>query len=750
MEQKVDVSKYEEIKNQYIAYKNQASKLEEELKNNIEEEKKLTTELADIEASTEEVNININKAKKEEGAENELKNKCKEVVDYFLKDINSNMNVDNIIGSNLSMRIEYQNMKIFKSLLDPNITFEKLKEETKLQFGKEADEFYFADENNNIFLDELKVIPALFPLSMVKVRNYEPLIKVIDKIHPKRNKVNINDEEEILNTNDNKIKFSIKDDIIKWLENNYLKILYLICYLIWIILWVKSRLNFLTAEKFKTFQASNQILIDKANFSNDTKDFMKNLGKSLFQMFEFGPFDFDDPVYIGRNDNSYHTYYNDFLGYIRLIQKRYKENINCSSKKIKDENEINCINKIKYLKDKTATFGDDTYDYVKSPCSLSFKGFLDKYDNDGYVLDIPIINSTILKNVIKSNENYFNESHTASIILMINMYNRNLNMISIIRVLFENLFTKIAIQNQTEIFKIKPNIDSYTIVSIFFCIFAIIITIMNCLKQEKNNFRNRKKNKKFKIPKSYEIIAIVNFILYFIIIIYSSTMVNKSMRNTPIDTEKFNNYSKYSVRYDIHNIFSSITFLIGFIVLILIFSEDLEEFRVIIRTMKNFIFGIWPFIIFWILLFLLICYFIVFFLTGDFSEIIYRESYFIFIKVIQSVFRGTIDNFEFSDKKFISSLHNSLFNSKNQFERIYDKIGIAGYILYSFIFYIIVFIFLKGAIIGFCYLIYRDMYIEEKKKKTIENKVKERLKKKEINDIQKNEKENGSEKDNKK
>ena len=35
MEQKVDVSKYEEIKNQYIAYKNQASKLEEELKNNI-------------------------------------------------------------------------------------------------------------------------------------------------------------------------------------------------------------------------------------------------------------------------------------------------------------------------------------------------------------------------------------------------------------------------------------------------------------------------------------------------------------------------------------------------------------------------------------------------------------------------------------------------------------------------------------------------------------------------------------------
>ena len=55
-------------------------------------------------------------------------------------------------------------------------------------------------------------------------------------------------------------------------------------------------------------------------------------------------------------------------------------------------------------------------------------------------------------------------------------------------------------------------------------------------------------------------------------------------------------------------------------------------------------------------------------------------------------------------------------NSKNQYERIYNKIGAAGYCLYSLMFYIIVNIFLKGGIIGFCYLIYRDMYIKEKEK----------------------------------
>ena len=47
-------------------------------------------------------------------------------------------------------------------------------------------------------------------------------------------------------------------------------------------------------------------------------------------------------------------------------------------------------------------------------------------------------------------------------------------------------------------------------------------------------------------------------------------------------------------------------------------------------------------------------------------------------------------------------------------------------------FYIIVNIFLKGGIIGYCYLIYRDMYIKEKER--IEHELKNMLKKKKKNE----------------
>ena len=87
-------------------------------------------ELAEIEFQTEKQIQDINRAKIEEGfiKEKQLQKKCKDTVDYFLKDINGNN--DDIYESILSIRIEYQNMKIFKALTDLNITFEKLKEET--------------------------------------------------------------------------------------------------------------------------------------------------------------------------------------------------------------------------------------------------------------------------------------------------------------------------------------------------------------------------------------------------------------------------------------------------------------------------------------------------------------------------------------------------------------------------------------------------------------------------------------------
>ena len=723
-EQKINVNNYEKIKEEYSILVTQVNKIENELKNYKNKEKKLVQELAEIEFQTEKQIQDINRAKIEEGfiKEKQLQNKCKEAVDYFLKDINGNN--DDIYESTLSIRIEYQNMKIFKALTDLNITFEKLKEETKLQFGKEANEFYFADENGNIFLDELKVIPALFPLSKVKIGNYEPIINVVDKIHPKR-KIITNIEEFQNMKNLTKIrKKSIKEKFNEWFGKNNLNILYLILYIIWLIFWSKSRLNFLRSTHYRVFKQSNQILIDNAFFSKDTTNFMQNLGVSLNRILEF--------------ENIRFSQFNHFLGNIRLIQKRYKDNAQCSNKKIKYSSG-NCSDKTKFLKNKTATFNGKNYFYIKTSCSSKIEGALNNYDNDGYILDIPISNATKMNNIIKENDGFFDSSKTASMMLMINIYNRNMNMICTLRILFENFFTKILIYNTSDIFQLKNSFDIYTIISIIFCIFLLIVHIINCFKDDSTGLERLKSKQKFKFPEIEECIAIVNFVFYFIIIIYSSLMINSSMRKSPINTEIFNDYTKYPVRYDIHNICVSINILIAFIALILFFSRYLEEFKVIIRTIISFLIRIWPFILIWIVLFILICLFISHYLVGDFSDTIYRENYFIFVKVIQSIFRGTIDNYEFPSQiytDFKSSLQ-IFSNSNNQYNRIYNKIGTTGYCLYSIFVYIIINIFLKGSIIGFCYLIYRDMYIMSKKEleynKIIEKRNEEKKKIKELN-----------------
>ena len=183
---KITIKDYDAVKQKYAKLLETEKNLNNELNNINEQQKKLVKELADIESSTEQKLEEINKAKLKGSSINqeELHKKCKEAIDHFLIDVYPS----NQEGLNLQIRIEYKQMKISKTLTDENMTFEKLKTETKLQFGKDANEFYFTDDEGNIFLDELRVVSALFPLSSVKVDNYEPVIKVVDKASNKKRK----------------------------------------------------------------------------------------------------------------------------------------------------------------------------------------------------------------------------------------------------------------------------------------------------------------------------------------------------------------------------------------------------------------------------------------------------------------------------------------------------------------------------------------------------------------------------------
>ena len=197
-----DCDKIMEIYNELLAKETELSK---ELNSITSTQNKLLGEHSAIETEIERINYEIERAKKEKSSINEeqLNQITTQTIDFFLKNVNS---VD-LTELNLQIRIEYKQMTIIKTLTNENLTFEKLKEETKLQFGKDANEFFFMDKEGNIFLDELRVVYALFPFTKVKVDKFEPVIRVVDKnvLRAVKDQVIIEPPEEIINTTERKL-----------------------------------------------------------------------------------------------------------------------------------------------------------------------------------------------------------------------------------------------------------------------------------------------------------------------------------------------------------------------------------------------------------------------------------------------------------------------------------------------------------------------------------------------------------------
>lgn len=250
---KITIKDYDTVKKKYVKLLETEKNLNAELNNINEQQKNLEKELADIESSIEQKSEEINKAKLKGTSINqeELHKKCKEAVDHFLIDVYPG----NQEGLNLQIRIEYKQMKITKTLNDENMTFEKLKNETKLQFGKDANEFYFTDDEGNIFLDELRVVSALFPLSGVKVDNYEPVIKVVDKTTNKKKKeiTFIKNEEEQFN--DKEEGPSLLYKIGQFFQKN-LSLYFSIVFIIFLAMWMQSCINFLQAVDHRAIRYS--------------------------------------------------------------------------------------------------------------------------------------------------------------------------------------------------------------------------------------------------------------------------------------------------------------------------------------------------------------------------------------------------------------------------------------------------------------------------------------------------------------
>ncbi len=721
---KIDIKDYNLIKEKYSNLLNEEQKLTKELNEIYEEQNKLTNELAAIEAQTEQKIEDINLAKRIEGPinEEELQKKCSAAVEKFLKDIND----ENGFGTNLTIRIEYQNMKIFKTILNENLTFSKLKDETKLQFGKEADEFYFSDENGNIFLDELRVVPALFPLSEVKIKDYEPKIIVVDKITFKKRKDN---EIDDLNYTQTKKIIRSKnpfENLLKFFNVKGIKfIIFSAIFIIFLILWIKSCLNFLRADSIRCFRESyKNFFYDYIN-GKEPIDIV-NETRYLFNLTDCNSTDCK---------NNYFGKFNKIYGSVGFVLKIKKENENCENNRI-GFTAKNCYDIFNEEIEKEFKGDNDSYPYRHFDSRYKLKTRVKKFDSNGYFLKLT--QDQLIEGKYNHSD-FFKHEKTLLFKTIINAYNINMNMMFII----VNDCVKIDQEkiHYYEIYGINmdKSIDVVTIFSIIFSLLLLGMLIFLLKKEEDLKNILNKKQKKFRLPNFFEWLCLIDILFYYIILIIRSTFLGK-LNDDNIPKDEFIDLFQIAYRNQIIHILESINILAFFGVLLYVLYYYVFEFQVISKSITNFMLELLPFTIGILFPFIMISMALFYYLGGDFSLNIHNYMEFDFVKALQAFFRGSMENSDFNDysNSILSNSYNNLIYTNSYFEIVHN-VGKGGYIIFSVIFFLFSFIIIKGGIISYSYLVYRDKYLDnckaierEEKREKIEKIIQEREKEKKL------------------
>jgi hypothetical protein len=222
----------------------------------MQEQKKKMEDLIELNLKIQEMKENLDdRLRTQEDQENdlgtgELLEECKRTVEKFIHELPKEKHE----AKNLMFKIEYgKNIYTWK-IEEESTTFLRLKQETKNQFNRNPSEFFFSDMDNNIFLDEMNVKKALFPLSSVIIVGFQPTIKVIDnKIAFKQlektvvRKNEITDDEVILSNK----KQSIIETVLNHFRMKFFDYLKLIFFTIFMAVWINSGIFFRNSAEYR-------------------------------------------------------------------------------------------------------------------------------------------------------------------------------------------------------------------------------------------------------------------------------------------------------------------------------------------------------------------------------------------------------------------------------------------------------------------------------------------------------------------
>jgi len=252
--------KYYKLIDKKELLKDKRNNLESELKQNNTQYEEYYQDLIKINFELDQLNEKLQKAINENDELNNKNNNnalinsedirkiCSECFEEFFMDSINLLNVSEI-------EIRYRKIVIFKQITNASMSFKDLKEETKSQFDREIDEFFFVDQENRIYLDNMNVKKALFPLEKIAIKNTIPKIYLKDlfiyEIYDNFNKVpEIMDKDTIGVFNYNKQEISFLDKIKINLFSNRFTYVNIITYTLFVVFWALSCIEFRSLGSF--------------------------------------------------------------------------------------------------------------------------------------------------------------------------------------------------------------------------------------------------------------------------------------------------------------------------------------------------------------------------------------------------------------------------------------------------------------------------------------------------------------------
>jgi hypothetical protein len=215
---------------------------------------KLATINKDIESRKEQIDNITNEESATQGKQisfEEIKVQCNSVINTFIREIPFN----NISHAQLRFKIKYGELNIMRLIEDENMDFLRLKQQTKIQFNKNENDFFFADENKNIYLDSLNVKKALFPLETVTIEKYEPTIILLDRYNnlEAKEEAKSNHLANILVTDDYKIKLNFVERLIESVKKNFRGWFHFLTFFFFIFCLISTSISFRNVKEYNNF-----------------------------------------------------------------------------------------------------------------------------------------------------------------------------------------------------------------------------------------------------------------------------------------------------------------------------------------------------------------------------------------------------------------------------------------------------------------------------------------------------------------